>query len=274
MNLIIRFLQRFHSVILFTLLFTAAIVMYVKTSYYQKAQFGRFATKIGGSLDQQFTTIGKYVRLKEQNIALRNENIELKNQIEAYKNALIENKITTTTDSLPDKIYTYKSAQVVKNQTSLQQNFITLNVGLKNGVKQGMGVVCANGIVGIVAATSKNYSSVISLLNTSIKISAKHKKTGAFGSLTWKGINYQRVSLTDIPLHINLQVGDTIVTSGYSAIFPENIPIGSIAKIETDEGNVYNLDIKLFVDFKLLNNVYVVNSKHHTERTQIDQTQI
>lgn len=271
MNYLLRLLQRFHLVIIFILLFAASVWMYIDTSYYQKARFSKFACSIAGSVASQFWNLGQYMKFKEANIALREENISLKNELERYKNELGRGGVIQRIDSLPDRTNTFISARVVNNTTNLRQNFIILDVGKNDGVTQGMGVICAHGVVGIVTSVLDNNSSVISMLNTNTKISARHKKSGAFGSLIWNGEDYRKVMLTDIPLHINLSVGDTIATSGYSALFPRDIPIGEVVDFEKDDGNVYSIDVELFADFKMLDYVYVVSVKDFSERNELDQ---
>lgn len=271
MNNLLRFIQRFNHIVLFVLLFVLSVWLYIDTSYYQKAQFSRFAGRITAGVMSRVANVGQYVKLKETNVALSQENIALKNELERCKNVLQRGGLTVKVDSLSDRAYTYTPARVVKNSVGRRQNYITLNIGSNSGVIEGAGVVCANGVVGIVASVSPNFASVISLLNTSIKISVRHKKSGAFGSLVWDGENYREMLLTDIPLHVQLALGDTIATSGFSALFPRDIDIGSIVDFETNEGNVYSIEVQLFADFKRLDYVYVVNSTDYQERTQLEQ---
>lgn len=273
MNYLLRFLQRFHLVLIFLMLFVASFWLYVDTSYYQKASFGKFANRIAGSISTQFMSLGQYMRLKGTNLTLHEENILLKNELERYKNVLSRGGLISKVDSLADRTYTYISARVVNNSTSRHNNYITLNVGLDDGVHDGMGVVCADGVVGIVASASDNFATVISLLNSNTKISAKHKKSGAFGSLLWDGVDYREVLLTDIPLHVQLAQGDTVVTSGYSALFPRDIPIGAILHIAKDKGNAYSIGVQLYADFKRLDYVYVINATDNAERTQLETKQ-
>ena len=134
-----------------------------------------------------------------------------------------------------------------------------------------MGVITKDGIVGIVASVTRNFSTVISLLNTDLKISAKHRRSGAFGSLYWDGLNYREMILSEIPQHVNLTQGDTIVTSGYSSIFPPNIPLGIIEEYELKDGSFYVVNIKLLSDFKRIDNVYIIKSHQGAERNLIEK---
>jgi rod shape-determining protein MreC len=126
--------------------------------------------------------------------------------------------------------------------------------------------------VGIIVATSKRYSLAISILNDRIGVSAKIKKNEFYGSVNWDGGDYSTATLSGIPNHLDLVVGDTVVTSGYSAIFPKDVLIGTIAKLGKDEStNFYDLKIKLLADFKSLYNVYIVNNKNRKEQILLEK---
>jgi len=122
-------------------------------------------------------------------------------------------------------------------------------------------VVCSSGIVGIVSKSSKNFSNVVSVLNTDLNISAKIKKNNYFGSLKWDGVDYQIAKLNEIPFHVKLQIGDTIVTSSYSLIFPENILIGTIFSFnKVAGGDFYDINVKLSTDFKNVRDVNIITN--------------
>jgi rod shape-determining protein MreC len=141
-----------------------------------------------------------------------------------------------------------------------------LNSGSADGVKPDMGVINSSGIVGIVDRTSKNYSTVISVLNIKSQINAKIKKSNHFGSLVWDGKSTGFVQLIDVPRLAAVRKGDTIVTGGQSVIFPANINIGVIDKIYTDnKTNYYTLNVRLFNDMTSLGHVYIIRSKDREE---------
>ena len=121
-------------------------------------------------------------------------------------------------------------AKVIKNSFDVYDNYLTLNAGAKDGIKEDMGVINSKGVVGIIDKTSNNYATVLSILNTKSQLNAKIKKTNHFGTLTWDGKNAGYVQLVDVPRLASLKKGDTIVTGGQSVIFPENITIGRIDK--------------------------------------------
>lgn len=244
--------------------------MYLDTTYYQKAQVGRLTKGISGVIAGQFSNIGQYMNLKRSNIELKMENVALRNEIERLKVTLEEKGFSTRIDSLNGARYLHIPARVVNNSVNRQHNFITLNVGLNEGITQGMGVVCNDGVIGVVASVSRDFCTVISVLNTSLKISAKHHKSGIFGSLSWDGLNYREVVLRDVPLHVNITQGDTIVSSGFSAIFPRDIPIGTISDFYRKDGSFYTIRVLLLTDFKQLDYVYAVKSYDNPEITKIE----
>jgi rod shape-determining protein MreC len=213
--------------------------------------------------------VNEYFNLKIQNDELAKENARLK--------GLLFNLKDTTKLPEIDSIYGVKKidiiiSKVIKNSYSVHENYLTLNTGSKQGVKQDMGVINSLGIVGVIENTSANYSTVLSILNTSRPLNAKIKKSGHYGSLSWNGKSTGFVQLTDVPRLASVRKGDTIVTGGLSDIFPENINIGTIEKVLTDnETNFYTLDIKLFNDMTSLGYVYIIKNKDTPEINNLEK---
>ncbi len=269
MNSLLRFLEKHYFLFLFIVLEGFSIWLLADNSYYQKASFGKISRSFISVIDIQKSNIEQYLRFKQANIELIIENVTLRNELAQLKSRLESNK-GTHTDSIGSVTYTYSTARVINNSISKQNNYITLNSGSIEGIQREMGVITKDGVIGIVASVSSNFSTVISLLNTNLKVSAKHKRTGCFGSLYWDGLNYREVILTEIPQHINLVEGDTIVTSGYSSIFPADIPIGTIKEFDLKDGNFYIVKVKLLSDFKRLDQVYVIKSHQAAERNLLE----
>jgi len=172
----------------------------------------------------------------------------------------------------PDYIYDYIPAEVVNNSTNKQNNYITLNVGSARGVRQDMGVVGPEGIVGIVRNVSANYSTVISVLNSKFKGSVKLKSSDYHGTLSWPGNNYQEAVVTEIPGHINIYIGDTIVTSGLSTIFPAGEMVGRVTAVNhTPAGSFYELNVLLNQDMNKLTRVYVIRNFTRLEQERLEQ---
>jgi rod shape-determining protein MreC len=165
-------------------------------------------------------------------------------------------------------------SKVIHNTYNTQRNYITINSGQLAGVKESMGVINENGIVGMIETTSKNYSTIQSILNSESKINAKIKKLDHIGTLQWNGKSTGFAQLYDIPRLAMVHKGDTIVTGGQSEIFPENLNIGTIEKIYKDnETNYWTIDVKLFNDMTNLGYVYILKTKDLEEiKTLEDKT--
>jgi len=269
MNSLLRFLEKYHFLLLFLLLEGFSIWLLANNNYYQKASFGKISRGLISVIDNQLSNMSQYLRFKQANIELVVENIALRNEISQLKNKLERNQ-TDRVDSIGGAKYTYSTARIINNSINRQNNYITLNAGSAEGISREMGVITKNGVVGVTAAVTRNFSTVISLLNTNLKVSAKHRRSGTFGSLYWDGIDYRRVILSEIPQHVRLTQGDTIVTSGYSSIFPPDIPIGIVDEFELKGGSFYEIKVKLLADFKQLDNVYIVKYYQAWERNQIE----
>ncbi len=219
-------------------------------------------------MHNQINGITQYLSLRNQNDALALENATLRNLLQNYQAAdsLSEQEVR---DSLSGIYYRFLPARVIANSVNQQNNHLIINKGKKDGIRPEMAVICPGGIVGITKSVSENYAFIISALNRNIKISSKIKRNGYFGSLSWDGRHPRQAELTEIPFHVDLRQGDTLVTSGYSAIFPEGIPVGTILSFSKPAGsNFYSIRIKLETDFQKLDYVYVVT---HLLKDQIQQ---
>jgi rod shape-determining protein MreC len=211
-----------------------------------------------------------YFSLVKENKALAEENARLYNLLPAvYFNPLSEYK----PDTSASRRYAFIPARVINNSVNKQYNFITLNVGSREGVAPGMAVICDQGIVGEVKEATENFSSVISVLNRESFPNAMIKRNGYFGPIKWPGRNYRKVVLTQIPAHVDVHVGDTVVTSGYSYTYPKGIFIGIVESFELEEGISYEITVNLNPDFKNLSNVLVVKNLMRDEQIGVERSQ-
>lgn len=205
-----------------------------------------------------------FISLKGTNEALVEENIRLVKELEKYKSYWSkEISDSLIRDFNPD--FTYIPATVLKNTTNRQHNYIVINKGSNDGIKPDMGVVTPSGVVGYVQSVSKKHSLVVSFLDIDYTITAIIKKWGTFGTFHWGGKRINEAILSEIPIHSSFSVGDTITTSGYSAIYPKGINLGTIKSQELIGGTSYNLTISLFEDFSNLHHVYVVDNPNNIE---------
>lgn len=271
MKTLIRFLFKYHFVLLFLLFELISFTILVQSNSFHRASFLNSSGRMIAGMLESVQEIKDYFYLKEANAVLAYENAVLRNVLrENYEsNTVFKREVE---DSLLSVHYEYYPAKVVNNSINKQHNYITLNKGAVNGIESEMGVVVNNSLVGVVKNVSKHYCTVISVINKHLSISAKIKKNNYYGSVHWYGNDYKLASLDDIPFHVNLEVGDTVVTTGFSSIFPENINIGVISNFTLEEGkNFYDIEIKLTTDFQSISYVYIIDNLLKKERLNLEE---
>jgi len=270
MRNLIAFIRKYSFFFLFVGLEALAFYLILKNNHFQGSSFLNSTNKVAGGIYSKYSDLTEYVYLKEVNNDLSNENKLLReNQLGSFVKVFSENIIVK--DTIYKRKYLYTKAKVINNSTNKQNNYLTLSIGFNNGVKNGMGVIGPSGIVGVVKDVSANYSSVVSVLHRESKISVKLKKSDYFGSMQWDGEDYRLTGLKDIPNHVLLTEGDTVVTSGYSSIFPEGLPTAIIKTFEVPEGeNFYEIKMQLLNDFRQLTYVYVVKNNTSMEVKQLE----
>ncbi len=255
--------------LLFLLLLVVSLVFTIQSHSYHRSKVISSANFISGGVYERINSISEYLNLKNQNDALAIENARLK--------SIIFNAKDTTTFPKIDSLKGVRKAdiivsKVIHNSYNVYENYLTINSGSAAGIRSDMGVINSSGIIGIVDKTSKNYATVISILNVKSQINAKIKKSNHFGSLVWNGKSTGFVQLIDVPRLASVRKGDTIVTGGQSVIFPENIGIGTINNIYIDnKTNYYTLNIKLFNDMTNLGHVYIIKSKDREEILSLEK---
>lgn len=263
MRSLFRLLIKNYPFLLFLALEVISVVFIINYNSFQRASFLNSSNAITASIYNSYSSVIQYFSLAGVNAELSEENARLQNALSNYQSMLID---SIDIAHQQDTAFRYIPARVINNSVNRQQNYITLNKGRKDGIKPDQGIISPNGIVGIVTNVSESYAMGLSVLNPRWSVSAKLKKNGFYGSLSWNGEDYQRAQLNEIPFHINLQEGDTIVTSGYSSVFPDGILIGTIDSFERPEGeNYYTISVLLSADFKSVTYVEVI------ENTKIDE---
>ena len=215
--------------------------------------FGKAGTFISGSTSRISSYINSYFNLRQENNKLIEENLELKkNEFQFIDNS--DNR-----DVSESKIDNTISAKVILNSINKSKNIIVINKGELNGITKEMGVISSKGVVGIIKNITDNYSSIVSLLNTDLKINAILKNSSTIGSISWNGLDPRIIQLNDIPLSSSIKVGDTIVTGGMSFYFPKGIPIGRIEDYNnTSLEGYYSINVSIFSDFSSLSNLYIL----------------
>ena len=270
MRNLILFISKYSYFFLFLLFEVFAFYILFLNNNFQGASFLNSTNAITGGLYSKYSEWTDYLNLKEVNQALAEENNRLQGRQLSSYTPLFENEIVLN-DSILQLKYVFLNTKVVNNSTHRQNNYLTLNTGSLNGVKAGMGVIGPNGVIGVVKNVSEHYAAVLSLLHRSAKISVKLQSSDYFGSLQWDGGNYRFGKVEDIPKHVQLNIGDTIVTSGYSATFPEGIATAVIEEFTPIQGdNFYDIKVKFLTDFKNLSQLYVVKNIYRTEQEALE----
>lgn len=274
MRNLLNFLVKNGHCLLFLLLEVFCGIMLFRWNNYQSSVGYTAAGRITGRLYAWTAEVSSYFKLGEQNHRLTQTNILLEQENQLLRDAINRQAHSAQWsihyDSLLNR-YTLYQAQVINNSVNRQDNFITLNKGSRDGIMPEMGVTDGNGVIGIVYMTSEHYALVISLLNRKSNISCKFKNSEYFGYLKWDGIDPNYTWLHDVPLHARFSVGDTLVTSGYSAIFPEGLTIGTVEEInDSRDGLSYLLKVKLQADFSALDYVTVISNQLREEQQLLE----
>lgn len=272
MQQIINFIFKNSYKLLFLLLLGISLTLTIKSHSYHRSEYINTANSISGSVYQKIDNANEYLSLREKNLRLAEENALLKEILFNKKDTTLQSK-NIHSEQLSD--INVRMSKVIKNVFNTRENYLTLNSGSIDSIKTDMGVVNEKGVVGIIEKTSKNYSTVLSVLNTKSRINAKIKNSDHFGSLVWDGKNLGYVQLIDVPRLASLRKGDSIVTGAESEIFPENIPIGKIDKVFIDtKTNYYTINVRLFNDMTSLGYVYIIENKKKKEKQILEQETI
>jgi rod shape-determining protein MreC len=272
MRNLIFFIYKYYVFFLFLSLEVFAFVIVYRFNNYQKASFINYTTGVTSSFYTGISNTQQYFNLRRVNDSLQMENARLHSELltSYYQNRFNSKQIN---DTVYKQQYEYISATVVNNSVTKRNNYITLNRGSIHGIEPEMGVISENGIVGIVMSVSDHYCTVLSLLNNNCKISAKFKKNGAFGSLVWDGDDPKYARLLDVNKHVPVATNDEVITSNYSTIFPEGIPIGKIYSHSLDAGdNFHTLKVELNTDFGTISSVYIIRNLMKNEQKELEST--
>ncbi|MEE1182864.1 MAG: rod shape-determining protein MreC [Paludibacteraceae bacterium] len=272
MENLLQFIKRFSLLLLFLALETVAIIMLVQFNSYQRSVLFSSANWVSGGFYQVVDAVGGYFNLREVNQSLSAENAALKNEIErlkAQQPALVsstDSVLIATADTTFWQPYSYVAAHVIQHSINKAQNYITLNKGTDDGILPDMGVVSPDGVVGIVKSASRHYAMVIPIINVQSRISCRLDSTQNFGSLVWDASDYRTAILQEVPGHATVKIGETVSTSGFSAIFPSNIPVGKVSDVTLIEENQFlQIKVDLSVDFGKLAEVNVIQFAGNTE---------
>jgi rod shape-determining protein MreC len=275
MRSLLRYLLKHYAFLLFLLLEVFSFVLIFNFNSYQNAQYLNSSNKITATIYNSFNSVGRYFSLASVNRKLAKENAMLKSLISDLPYIRITPYTVVSKAEITDSVYRFISARVINNSVDKQNNYITLNKGRKDGIKPGQGIVNSEGIVGMITQVSESFSLGFSVLNKRWGASAKLKKSGTFGPLSWDGKDSRYANLNGIPFHVELAVGDTVVTSSYSSVFPEGIMIGTVHSLEKPPGESYYLiSVELATNFRALSFVDVIDNLKKAEIRALESKKI
>ena len=265
------FLWKYNFFILFLLLEMLCGYLIVRNNNFQRASFINSTNEAAVKVNGVVSAVTEYINLRITNDALSRENAGLKTLMPNvyYVDSAIRRSITDTTLK---QQYTFMTAKVINNSINRRNNYLTLDRGSLQGVKPEMGVVCPNGIVGIVKDVSDHYCTVMSFLHKSSLVSSRIKRTQFIGSLKWEGIDASHALLDDIENHVKVAKGDTIITTSFSSVYPEGVLVGIVDKVSPGKGSTFqNISVRLSTEFGSLSYVYIVDNLFKDEQKALEK---
>ena len=272
MRYLIAFLVRNRIFLLFLLLQVIAFSFTFQSRSFQRSSMMNSASQISGGILESFSNYQQFLDLENQNQILLEENARLRSLKEdAFLPSFA--KSYSQVDSFYQNRYTYINANVINSSYLKARNYLTLNKGSLQGIKSGMGVIGSHGAVGKVYNVSKNFCTVIPIINSNYSVisGAFAKDEGQFGPIEWKGRNYRFATLLDIPKQTPIKAGDSISTYKNSQIYPPGIPIGVVESFQLQSDQTfYSVKIKLNTDFSTLKHVYIVKDNFRLELENLE----
>ncbi|TAL50631.1 MAG: rod shape-determining protein MreC [Chitinophagaceae bacterium] len=278
MRNIFLFIRRYFTFISFLALQALALSMLFRYNKYHRAVFLGKANEITGYVNSKYDNVDDYFHLKEENLRVHHMNDSLMNLLRSNYMA-VDTGIRIVTDSAKYDTsgtvlrYLWRDAKVVNNSVREQKNYIQINRGAKQGIKDNMAVINSDGsAVGVVMNVSDNFSQIMSLLHVQSRVNAMMKKSRNSGTIEWDGKNPLYLTLRGIPKSDSIAVGDTVLTSIYSFNFPPGLMLGTVAeKVEDKSTNFHVLNIKTAANFQNLQQVFVIENLQREEQMQLDK---
>lgn len=264
MRNLFAFLWKYHFFVLFVVLEIISLSLLFNSYSYHRSLKYSVVSDFSGNIFSLYNNITDYFSLKQENEILAKENASLHNMLKSsFYHA-------DTIVGYEDTLYQYIPAKIVSNSVNKPNNFMLINKGRNDSLKKEMGVISPAGVAGIVVGVSNHYSVIMSLLHQNTRLSARIKKNGQLVNLVWPGLDYVTGKIVDIPSHVILQQGDSVITSGNSLIFPEGLLIGTVLKENIKSGgDLGEATLKFSTDFNSLQHVYVIKNKQKTEQLNL-----
>jgi rod shape-determining protein MreC len=249
MRSLLNFLARYNNLIIFLILEGMSVYFIATRNTYHNTRILFAVRNLTYGIEEKMNNTRTYLNLREINKSLASENVALKNSLERLVRG--ENSLFfSVSDSVYKQQYVHTTAEVIDNSVNKQKNFFTINKGELQGVKVNMAVNSGNGVAGVIVGCSDNFSIAMSLLNLDFKLSVRIKSNGYFGSLSWDG-------------------RDDVETTGFSAVFPEGVLVGTVKDFEKIGGDFYKINISLVTDFKKMHFVDVIGNMKKSEQLDL-----
>ncbi len=273
-NLLI-FISKYNAFFLFVIFEVSSLLILINFNSFQKATYISSSNEITGLAYSKMSELSGYLTLGKVNDSLVQENARLRNELRTsfYLDTLTKRAIA---DSVYKQQYNYIVAKVINNSVNKRNNYITINKGGKNGIAKGMGVICSDGVVGIVVNVTDHFADIQSVLHKRTQISAMLADTRDLGNFLWgDNLDPHQGLLVDVSNNVKPHIGQKVVTSALSSLYPAGIAIGKISNLHAKEGGLFlNMDVTLAVDYSKLNYVYIVNNKQALEQKQVEAARI
>ncbi len=259
--------QKYAHILLFIFIEIICLNLIVRFNSNQNSIIKNSASQVSGSIFKQTSRLNELLDLEKDNARLAAENAELIREV-----IVLSDKLNNQKKQDEEFVYDVTSAKILSQSIRSLRNTIIINKGQQDSLKTDMGIITLQGVVGKLTSVSTNYSSGLSLLNIDTRISATLKSNNYYGTITWPGNSISELELQGIPNHASISVGDTIVTNGYSTIFPPNIVIGTVIDWSLEKsGEYFNVKVEPSVSYGNLDNVYIINNLSSTELKELNE---
>lgn len=262
--------DRIISIAVFIALEVFCVILIYNNSSLQHSRIAEAIRSANAFIEEKNSTLREYANLRQENGKLAEENAALRGRL-AIMDGLVEERPEADSSLMECRgRFSYMAAKVINNTINRQHNFLILDKGSEDGVREGMGIVTSKGVIGIISVCDKHYCKAKSLLDTDLKISGKLLKDNNLGLVSWGGVSTGKTNMTELPTHSDINPGDTVVTSGYSAIFPQGIPIGVVRECRSD-GVSISAELALFENFHSLQYAYIVSDSDMTVLKNLEE---
>jgi len=271
MQQLVNFITKYKYFLFFLLLEIIALSLTIQNHSYHKSKFVNSANFISGGVFNRIQKFREFAKLRTFNEQLLEENTRLKNMIAQQRIDTTQQLYAVNDTTHFFQRYLYAPAKVIDNQYNGRYNYLTIDKGAEDGILFDQAVVNSKGIIGITQTVSNKFATVQSILNENSKINVRLKKSLHFGTLEWDGKDYNVLQLVDLPTQANVQVGDSVITGGRSIIFPEGIPVGTVADFKVVNNSYSFINVRLFNDMSAIGPVNVIVSLFKEEINSLQE---